>query len=379
MTIRSRGPIRVLQVCARYLPDMGGIETHVDEVTRRLAGRSDLHMTVLATDRTRSRPRFESRDGFDVIRVPAWPRSRDYYFAPGIYRAVTSGNYDLIHCQGIHTPVPLLAMAAARRVRVPYVVSFHTGGHSSPLRTRVRSLQWQAIGPLLRSAAHLIGVSRYEARLIQAVARTDPSRMSIIRNGGGLPIVETLRPKVPGRVLSIGRLERYKGHHRVIEALPYLRREVPEAHLEILGGGPFESDLRRTARERGVEDIVVIRHIEPANRRAMADALGSASVIAALSDYEAHPVAVMEGLTAGRPVVGYDTAGMADLIEDGYVIGISPDSTPSAAAQALRDAMEQHPPAVNDLPTWETCAASLLKIYLSIVGIPSGGGTPARA
>ena len=67
-------PLRVLMVAARYLPDMGGTEMHVDEVSRRLAKTGDFEITVLATDRTHSRPRREVIEGVTVLRVPAWPR-----------------------------------------------------------------------------------------------------------------------------------------------------------------------------------------------------------------------------------------------------------------------------------------------------------------
>jgi glycosyltransferase involved in cell wall biosynthesis len=347
---------------------MGGIETHVDQVTRRLAARGDLRMTVLATDRTRSRPQHEARDGFDVIRIPAWPRENDYHLAPGIYRTVLRGDWDLIHCQGIHTAVPLIAMAAARRARVPYVVSFHTGGHSSVTRSALRSLQWKAAGKLLRAADHLIGVSRYEARLIQEKARLDPARVSVIRNGGGLALSDSAIAPTPGKVLSIGRLERYKGHHRAIEALAYLRRTHPDASLEILGSGPYEAELRSLAQRLGLAAQVNIRHIDPADRLGMAHALAAASVVAAFSDYEAHPVAVMEALTAGRPVVGYDIAGMSDLVEDGYVTGLAPGASPVLAAQTLTAAMSAPPRALAELPTWDTCAAALSDVYRSVLG-----------
>jgi glycosyltransferase involved in cell wall biosynthesis len=360
-------PMRVLQVCARYLPEMGGIETHVDQVTRRVAGQHDLAPTVLTTDRTGRLPRRESREGFEVIRVRAWPRNRDYYLAPGIYSAVRSGNWDLVHCQGIHTPVPLLAMVAARRAGVPYIVSFHTGGHSSAIRASARSLQWKVAGPLLRSAAHLVGVSRYEARLIQQHARTNPARMSVIRNGGGLAIHRGSGTVAPGRILSVGRLERYKGHHRVIEALAHLVKRRPDSHLEIIGAGPYEADLGRIADRHGLADRVTIRHIPPADRQGMAETLRRAEVVAAFSDYEAHPVAVMEALTAGRPVVGYDTAGMADLVEDGYVRGIPPGTPPAAAARALEEAMAATPAQLTELPTWDSCAESLLSVYRSVL------------
>ena len=360
------GPLRVLQVSARYLPDMGGIEMHIDEVTGRLAGRGDVDVTVLTTDRTRMYPRRESRRGVEVVRVPAWPANRDYYLAPGIFTGVRQGAWDLVHCQGVHTPVPLLAMAAARRAGIPYIVTLHTGGHSSATRHRLRSLQWKAIGPLLRDAAHVVAVSRWEARFFMEHAGVRPERISVIRNGGGLAAEPLAIRPTPGRIVSSGRLERYKGHHRVIEALPHVRRLVPEAHLEILGAGPYESDLRRLAAQTGVADRVSIRAIPPADRDGMATALGSAQVIAAFSDYEAHPVAVMEALTTGRPVVGYDVAGMADLVEDGLVHGVAPGTDPAQAARALVDAMAGPAPRPAELPTWDTCVESLVEVYRSV-------------
>ena len=364
---RTGGPLRILQVSTRYLPDMGGIETHVDEVSQRLAARGDLEVTVLTSDRTRAYQRREQRGAVDVRRVPAWPANRDYYLAPGIYRAIAQGGWDLIHCQGIHTPVPLLAMTAAQRTGTPYVVTLHTGGHSSATRNRMRALQWKAMGPFLRRAAHVVAVSRWEGRLFQEQAGVAPSRMSVIRNGGGLPPNAQAVSPVPGKIISCGRLERYKGHHRVIAALPYVRKIIPAAHLEIIGAGPYEADLRRFAAEAGVSDAVTIRAIAPGDRDGMAAALGSAEVIAAFSDYEAHPVAVMEALTTGRPVVGYDVAGMADLVEDGLVHGIRPGTAPADAAKALAGAMTAPYRTLDALPTWDTCVDSLVDVYRSVV------------
>ena len=95
--------------------------------------------------------------------------------------------WDIIHCQGIHTPVPLLAMRAARRANIPYVVTFHTGGHSLGYRNALRSIQWRLAGPLLRNAVSLIGVSRFEATTIAEQARLGSRTVLVIRNGGTLP------------------------------------------------------------------------------------------------------------------------------------------------------------------------------------------------
>ncbi len=377
----SAKALRVLMVCARYLPDMGGIETHVAEVARRLNRLSDMEITVVATDRSRSRPRSEVVDGIPIIRVPAWPRNRDYYLAPGIASVIGQrGRWDLIHCQGIQTPVPVLAMLAARRAGLPYMVTFHTGGHSLGHRNAMRSTQWRLEGPLLRKAAVLVGVSRFEAESLSAQAHLNGKPVAIIRNGGTLPSAAPGIVAIPGRIVSPGRLEQYKGHHRVIEALPYVRQQVPEAHLVILGSGPYEPELRALADRLGVGDRVSIIQVPPADRVAMANTLAEASVIAAMSDYEAHPVAVMEALSVGRPVVGYAIAGIGELVDEGLVHGVTPGTSPAMVAERLVTVMSSAlPAAIPDLPTWDTATDQLAQLYRTATGRPAAAGRPTVA
>ena len=364
----TRSPLRVLVVCHRYFPYLGGIETHVYEVLKRLSKNSAFSITLLTTDLSGQLPQEEVIDGVTVLRVPAWPRKRDYYLAPRIPAIVGQPDrWDLVHCQGIHNFVPLLSMFAARRVKIPYLVSFHTGGHSKRWRNAIRSTQWRVLGPLLRGASRLIGVSRFEADTISRHARLADKDVTVIRNGGTLPPPSAGVTPVPGRIVSSGRLERYKGHHRVIEALPEVIRLVPEAHLRILGSGPYESELRELASRLGVADRVTITSIAPADRAAMGQALTEASVIAALSEYEAHPIAVMEALSVSRPVVGFDIAGIGELVGEGWVRGVDPKESPAGIARQLVSAMSARPsvdPA--DLPTWDTCAAQVAEVYLEM-------------
>jgi glycosyltransferase involved in cell wall biosynthesis len=363
-------PLRILMVCPRFLPETGGTETHVYEVTRRLAARSGLEITVLATDPSRRLPRQEVVEGISVRRVPAWPRRRDYYLAPGIAGVIRQRRWDLVHCQGIHTPVPVLAMISARRVGIPYLVTFHTGGHSSRLRNAMRTTQWRLAGPLLRNAVALIAVSRFEAAALAQQARLGDKQVIVIRNGGALPSPRAGTVAVPGRIVSIGRLERYKGHNRAIEALPYVMREIPEAHLVIVGRGPYERHLHQLARRLGVSDRVSIHHVAPVDRQSMATTLAESSVVAALSDYEAHPVAVMEALCAGRPVVGYGVAGMGELIAVGWVRGVPGGAPAAAVAQELVTAMSSPAPMVHaELPSWDSCADQLAQVYLSSLSV----------
>jgi glycosyltransferase involved in cell wall biosynthesis len=361
-------PIRVLMVAARFYPDLGGTETHIYEVTRRMALRGDLDLTILTTDRLGTRSTREEFEGFSVLRCHSYPRNRDYYFAPAVYKQVRYGDYDIIHCQGIHTAVPVLAMIAARRRRIPYVVTLHTGGHSSDFRHRIRHTQWRALGPLLRGATAIVAVSRFEQRLFAKVCSLDATRFRIIQNGGDLP--RSVRPMeiIPGRIVSIGRLERYKGHQRVIEALPIVQQSIPDATLHILGSGPYEGQLRSLINTLGLEKSVKIEYIAPEDRERMAESLSQTAVVTALSEYEAHPVAIIEALTLGIPTVGLDTAGIGDLVLDGLVRGVPKNASPAMIARVLIAVLEgQHVSSSAKLPTWDGAAVDLAHVYMDAV------------
>jgi glycosyltransferase involved in cell wall biosynthesis len=366
------GPIRVLVVAAQFLPNLGGTEIAIHEIARRMAMRDDLDLTVLTTDRSGSLPAREEFDGFTVLRCRSYPQRKDYYLAPGIYRHILDKNYDIVHCQGIHTAVPVLAMLAARRRRIPYVVTLHTGGHSSGFRRRLRNLQWRSLGPLLRGAVMIVAVSRFEQRLFQKACSLDASRLMIIPNGGELPVSGVSAEAIPARIVSCGRLERYKGHQRIIEALPIVQRSVPDATLHILGSGPYERQLRTCIAALGLEKTVTIECIKPDDRGRMSKSLSQASVVAALSDYDSHPLAVIEALTLGIPVVGLDTAGIGDLVKDNLVRGVPKGASPTTVARILVAALRDGRTNVSGgLPTWDAGAVDLAHVYLDAAGATS--------
>lgn len=360
--------MRVLQVTQRYYPYMGGIETHVHEVARRMAARG-VDVTVLSTDVGRSLPPRETVEGVRILRVPAHPRRGDLYLAPGVFREIMPGQWDVMHVQGYHTFVPPVAMLAALRARVPYVLTFHSGGHSSSLRHAGRSAQTRALRPLLARAARLIGVSRFEADLFRRRLRFPAERFEVVPNGAQLPVVGERPPQSPTPVvLSVGRLEEYKGHHRLIEAWPHVLRERPDAHLRILGRGTFEARLRRTVAERGLGDAVTITFVPPAERAGMADELLRASLVVLFSEYEAHPVAVMEAAALDCSILVADTSGLSEIAQQGLAQAIPIDSGPERIAEAVvRQLREPFRPGAFTLPTWEGCTDRLLEVYRGVL------------
>ncbi len=330
------GPLRVLLVAARYFPSMGGVETHIYEVGRRLA-QAGVEVTVLTTDVSGRLPAVEESEGVRILRVRAWPANKDYYFAPGIYRVITSG------------------------------------GDVSRLRKALRGMQWAMLHPFFSRARKLIAVSEFEANFFRERLRLPNERFVVIPNGAQLPCMLEPAEASADRaddghlIVSIGRLERYKGHQRVVAALPELLEQVPDARVRIVGVGPYESTLQQMARRLGVAERVEIQAVSPGDRSGMAALIARADLVALLSEYESQGLAVLEALTLGRPVLVAGTSALQELADRGLARAVPLESTPGEVAAAVASQLRQ--PLVPQnvaLPTWDACAASLLALYQTI-------------
>jgi glycosyltransferase involved in cell wall biosynthesis len=263
--------------------------------------------------------------------------------------------------------VPIGLLATLRR-DLPFVLTFHSGGHSSRLRNAVRGTQHALLRPLISRAARLIGVSEFEADFFSARMGVPRESFVVIPNGAAMPPPRSSVTVEPNLIVSSGRLERYKGHQRTIAAMPDLIRRVPDALLHIAGAGPYEGTLRSLVGSLGLEKRVTIAAIPGSERQKLADLLASAGLFVLLSEYEAHPVAVMEALSLRRPVLVSDTSGLGELAAKGLCRAIPLDAGPKEMATAMADELEacrQIPDLA--LPDWDDCAQALSEVYDDVV------------
>lgn len=361
-------PLRVLFVAPNAPPSIGGVEMHLRMVCPRLA-RSGVDVQVLTVDATGELPAHEALDGLRIERVRGWPRGRDWRLAPGLVRAVGRSGAQLVHVHSYQTFVPPIALAAAQAAGIPTVVTFHSGGNSARFRRGVGPLQTLILSPWLRRARRLVAVSPFEARLFARRLRIRLDRIAVIRNGADLPPVSPGVTTKSGLIVSLGRLEAYKGHRRSIMALAQLQRTDPDARLEILGSGPDEADLRRLAIDLGVADRVDIHAIDSGDRQAYADALGRASAVLVLSEYESQGIAAWEAANLGRPLVVARSTALAELVDLGLAVGVDVNDAAADVAQAVRSVIAG-PPAARPAtigPTWDATAAELQCLYEDVL------------
>jgi glycosyltransferase involved in cell wall biosynthesis len=360
-------PLNIMLATAQYMPDRGGTAIHTHQVAHRLAAYGG-RVTVVSTVPRGPFSR-ETEDGpVRVVRVRAWPPARDYYFAPGLVPVIRRSEDDLIHCQGYHTLVAPVVMLCALSAGIPYVVTLHSGGHSSRLRRAIRPLQAWLLRPLLRRARQIIAVSQFEAELFSRRTRLPLSSFAVIPSGVDLPgDIEKGPVASPPLILSVGRVENYKGHHRVVEALPALNRARPGTRLRVVGQGPYEPELRRLADRLGVADRLEIAPIPAERRDEMAQLLHRAACVAMLSEYESQGLALQEALGLGRPLVVSEDSPLGELREQPNVRMVDAQASSDQIASAIVELIDAPPVAPPPLPTWDECAAAVLDVYLRVL------------
>jgi glycosyltransferase involved in cell wall biosynthesis len=157
-----------------------------------------------------------------------------------------------------------------------------------------------------RLDAH-VSVGEHAARLIEQLAELPAGSVRGIPNG--VPEVDAGHPERPFEgptVGSLGRLSDQKAFHVLVEALA----ELPQASLVLVGDGPERARIERLAAELGVADRLLITGW----REDAARWLAAFDVFALPSLYEGLPLAVLEAMRAGLPVVATDVGSVAEAV-----------------------------------------------------------------
>jgi glycosyltransferase involved in cell wall biosynthesis len=132
-----------------------------------------------------------------------------------------------------------------------------------------------------------------------------------------------------------------KGHRFLLEALALLRREGIRVEAHLFRTGPLEAALREQAARLGIEGQVLFRGTVPhaellhAYQTGAFDAAVLPSIVTPSGEREGIPVALMEAMAYGVPVVSTTTGGIPELVAAGCGILVPPEDA-TALAFAIR-------------------------------------------
>lgn len=325
--------MRILHVITRG--DVGGAQTQVLELaTAQLALG---HEVSIAAGSPGSMIETASARGARVIEITELVRSvsllADLRAVGRVRELIAAERPDVVHAHS--SKAGLLVRLSARRRGVPTVYTAHGWPFQkgAPLIQRLVSWAGEAV------AGHWWGevICVTEAERVRALRSfvVPRSRVHVVANG--LPDVTVSRRERPrGRIVAImvARVAPPKDHAGVLRAMALL--DDDRCILRFVGGGPgleaaasFSRDLKL---ERRVEFL--------GDREDVAELLADADVGLLWSRYEGMPLAVLEAMRAGLPVIANDLPGAVELLGS---CGVVTQHDPAALADALRMLIDDPP------------------------------------
>lgn len=218
----------------------------------------------------------------------------------------------------------------ARAFGLPVVLHLHGSGYDAYWSGRSRPQQ-RAIARFFRHAERVVVLGRHWARFAQDTLGCDPRRIAVVPNGAPDAATRADPGRTPCRIAFAGRIGKRKGVDCLIAALSALPPDR-NWHLGLCGDGAVSAH-DRLARTAGLSDRV--RFHGWLDEAALDRLLGEAQLFVLPSRAENQPVAILEAMARGLPVIATRIAAIPDLVDDGVTGLLVPPDDPVALATAL--------------------------------------------
>lgn len=251
----------------------------------------------------------------------------------------------LVHCHFGWMGVPFVRVLRGLGSELPVVISFH----GSDVNLWPRKYAWyKAQLKELARDRRVHGITHTETYRERLVALGLPrERIAVIPNAFAASFAEVERPSFEPRshlsVLSVARMDVWKGHEHLIAGFSQLLTRYPQASLTLVGYGPCEPALRAQVSALRLDGRVRFygrtAHHEVAALLRCHDVYVQPSIVhPETHQEEGQPVAVLEAIASGMPVIVTATGGMPETVQVGDPEGsawLVPPADPHALCEAL--------------------------------------------
>lgn len=271
---------------------------------------------------------------------------------------------DLVHLHMVN--LDALLLAAFKPIFGYRLVLTFTGlelelAHES-LLSRLKLRLALAAADLVTTVSEDIG-SRLQAETGRS-SRYVPNGVELpVTPGGARSLTE------PGHYVFCGRLAPVKRVPFLIDAYAEAVRAGCRRHLYILGAGAEETTVRDRIARYGLADrVVMVGEVDPADA---VEAMRHSWCVVLASASEGQPIAVLEAMLVGRPVIAPDIGGIREIVEDGvtgWLFGVDD----RAALSALLARLDVDSPSVAQAAARSLAAAGrfgferMAKAYLQV-------------
>jgi glycosyltransferase involved in cell wall biosynthesis len=235
------------------------------------------------------------------------------------------------------------AAAGARLAGVPIVCTTH-GKNYWPYRFyRRQAYRW-----VCNNAHAFVAVSTDLAQFAAATLGVKSNRVRIVRNGIDTRAFEPdtiLREQTRDRlmlqpsellILSVGELTEVKGHEYLLRAFARMKGQSSNLTLAIAGDGPLRAHLESLASESGIAARVKFL----GHRRDIKALLNAADVFVMPSLSEGLPLAILEAMAIGLPIIATAVGGVPEVIKSGETGWLVQPQQPEALASTLCNVLQ---------------------------------------
>jgi glycosyltransferase involved in cell wall biosynthesis len=350
---------------------VGGAELVLGYLLRELD--PGIEVGVLAVDRGVGEAIATQRAATVLATVPAPADGRDVGALRRHARAIRTFDPDILHANHTWPLDCACAELAALLVGGVRVVAVH----HLPLESPVPKLRHAAGCALARRIDAHVAVGERAGAIVERYLRLPDGAVRVVPNGVPPPAPATGGSR-PG-VLSVGAVGRLTDQKH-LDALVRALAATSQMHLSLVGDGPERGALERLARDLGVSDrLEITGWIDDAR-----DRLPGLDVLALPSRWEGMPLAILEAMHAGIPVVAADVGSVAEAVADGETgfvvapgdqpalqerlerLGASPDLRRRLGDAARRVAAARF--------TTATMARGYEAVYRDVLGGPAADG-----
>lgn len=279
-------------------------------------------------------PLFTLQSEFESVKIPVRNLhllpyvSRWYPFA--LVRYLRRIRPDVVHC---HNAAWRKIALACHLARVPCVWTLHNY-HDHWMREQ-KGWMLKAI----RYTQAFVGVEPQVSNLILQELPVEAGQVHYIANGvpdifyEGHYSVEWRAP-IPEEAKIVGmisRLAENKDPYTLVDAMVEVHRRYPKAHLVFAGTGPLEGQVRQHIAQVGAEGYVHLLGL----RQDVPAILHAIDVFVLSSHLEGQPLAIIEAMSAQRPIVATDVGGNSILLDGGRCGILVPPRAPRALAESI--------------------------------------------
>jgi glycosyltransferase involved in cell wall biosynthesis len=315
--------------------------------------------------------------------------NRRLYRAVGLrqWLARNVSQFDVIHIQGLWSFVTVHSANICARQNVPYIITPH--GHTAredwQRRPVAKTLFFAALCSRVwkRAAAiHFLSKGELENSVIESKGRTvvvpnavsrpplagDPALALQFRQKFAIPLAAPI-------VLFIGRLHEHKGVAEIIDAFQLLRERGCDAALVLVGSGDARYTRILAQKAESANRASWIRFTGPLYGQDKWGAFAAASAFITLSKCEGHPIAPLEALSCGVPVVLTEKCNIPEVAQyrAGLIVKRDHVGAADALQQILSDGQLARDMAVNafrlveDRFSWRSVLPQMLNLYRAAV------------